>query len=53
MACSRAVTTIQNPQMMVHEMPLAKTVDLEHTPINIIQCRGVVTLVLRSKFQAL
>jgi len=38
---------------MVRELPLAKTVDLGNTPININRRMGMVTLLRSSHFQAL
>ena len=48
-----AVTTSQAPRMIVHELPLAKTVHLGYLPININRCMGQVTLLHSSHFQAL
>jgi len=47
------VMTIQNHGTKVHDMPLAKTVNLGNTPINIIRHNGTVTLLHSSHFQAL
>jgi hypothetical protein len=38
---------------IVHKLPLAMTVNLEHKPINIIRQMGIVTNLLRSHFLAL
>ena len=51
LACNSALTTIQDPRIMVHDQPPAKTVDLGNTPININHCLSVVTLVHSSHFQ--
>jgi len=53
LARNKAVTTIQNHQTKVHNMPLAKTVNLEYTPLNIISRKGTVTLLHSSHFQVL
>jgi len=53
LAHNSAMTRNQDPQIMVHDMPLAKLVDLGNTPINIIRQMGVVTLLYSSHFQAL
>jgi len=41
-----AVTTIQDPRIMVYEQPLPKTVDLGNTLINIIRRMGMVSFLL-------
>jgi len=53
LACNNAVMTIQNHRIIVYHMPLAKTDNLGYTPINIIPCKGTVTLLHSSHFQAL
>jgi hypothetical protein len=50
---NNTVTTIQNHWITVHNMPLAKTVNLRYTPINIIRRKGTVTHLPSSHFQAL
>jgi len=50
---NNAVTTIQNHRIKVDDMPLAKTVNLGNTPINIICLKGTVTVLHSSHFQAL
>jgi len=44
---------MQNHQIKVHDMPLANTVNLGNTPINIIRRKGTVSLLHSSHFQAL
>jgi hypothetical protein len=53
LACNNAVTTIQNHWIKVHNMPLAKTVTMGNTPINIVRRKGMVTLLRSSHFQVL
>jgi len=53
LARNNAVTTIQNHRIKVHNMPLAKTVNLGNTPIHIIRHKGMVTHLHSSHFQAL
>jgi len=53
LAHNNTVTTIQNHQINVHNMPLTKTVNLGYTPLNIIRRKGTVTLLHSSHFQAL
>jgi len=50
---NNAVTTIQNHQIIVQNMPLSKTVNFGYTPINIIHRMGTVTLLHSSIFPAL
>ena len=45
--------TIQDPRIMVHELPLVKIVNLGNMPFNIIRRVGIVTLLHRSHFQEL
>jgi hypothetical protein len=53
LAHNNAVTSIQNHQTKVHNMPLAKTVNLENTPMNIIRRKGMVTLLHSGHFPVL
>ena len=53
LARNSAVTTIQDPRIMVRKLPLAKTVNEGNTPININRRMGMVTLLHSSHFQAL
>jgi len=48
-----AVKTIQNHWKIVHELPLAKTVNLGNNPINIICRMGMVIHLYSNHFQAL
>jgi hypothetical protein len=52
-ATNGAMTSIQDPRIMVHNLPPAKTVDLGNMPINVIRCMGMVTLLHSSHFQVL
>jgi len=53
MARNNSAMTIQNHRMTVHNMPLAKTVNVGNTPINMICCKCTVTHIHSSQFQAL
>jgi len=53
LARNNAVTTNQNHRIIVHDMWLAKTVNLGNTPMNIFHCKCTVTLLHSSHFQAL
>ena len=49
-ACNNWVTTIQNHRIHIQDMPLAQTVNLGYTPINIFRHIGRVTLLHSSHF---
>ena len=51
--CKNGVKTIQNHRKTVHELPLAKTVNLGNNPININHHMGMVPHVQSNHFQAL
>jgi len=53
LARNSAVTTIQDPQIMVHELPVGRTVDIGNPPFNINRLMGMVTLLHSSHFQPL
>jgi hypothetical protein len=50
---NNAMMPILDPWPTVQKHPLPKTVNLENTPINIICCMGMVTLLQFSIFQAI
>jgi len=51
--CNNTVKLIQNHWKIVHNLPLAKTVDLGNKPMNIICCMGMVIHLHSKHFQAL
>jgi hypothetical protein len=53
LAFKNTVITIQDPWILVHELPQAKTVNLGNTLTNVIRHMGMVTRLDSSHFQGL
>jgi len=52
-ACNIARMAIEDYWIIIHELPLAKTINLENTPMNIVHSIRMVTLLHSSHFEAL